>query len=181
MINLRRLPNQQRGEKTHLFLRRHWIAVIGILLQLLGLLMIPVVIGFLLTVGGFPLFDNTFWTPIFAVMISIYLFLVLLIVMTAFTDFYLDTWIVTSERIINIEHNGLFSRVISEMHLNEVQDVTSETRGLLAFFLTYGDVHIQTAGERQRFNFKGIDNPDNVKETITRLVHDDKRRHGDAS
>ena len=181
MINLRKLPNQQRGEKTHLFLRRHWITVIGILLQLIVLLSLPIIIGILLYAGGFPILSSNFWTPFFAVLASTYLLLVLLIIMTEFTDYYLDTWIVTSERIMNIEHHGLFSRIISEMHLNLVQDVTSETHGVLAFFLSYGDVHIQTAGERQRFVFKSVDNPDDVKRRIVKLVQDDKRRHGNAA
>jgi uncharacterized membrane protein YdbT with pleckstrin-like domain len=101
--------------------------------------------------------------------------------MTQFTDYYLDTWIVTNERIINIEQKGLFSRIVSELHLNQVQDVTSETHGIVATFLSYGDVHIQTAGARERFNFKQIDNPEKIKQIITKLVQDDKRRHGDAS
>ncbi len=181
MINLRKLPNQRRGEKTELFLRRHWITVVGMLLQLIIFLAVPAIIGSLLSYVGFPLFSDTFLTPLFAIMLSIYLLVVLLIIMTEFTDFYLDTWIVTSERIMNIEQQGLFSRVISEMHLNQVQDVTSETHGVLAFFLSYGDVHIQTAGKKQRFNFKGIDNPEIIKRKIITLVQNDKRRHGDAT
>jgi len=70
---------------------------------------------------------------------------------------------------------------VSELHLNQIQDVTSETRGVAATFLSYGDVYIQTAGTRERFNFKGINNPDEVKEKITNLIKSDKRRHGDAS
>jgi len=181
MINLKRLPNQQRGEVTHLFLRRHWITVIGIFLQLLVLIAVPVVIAILLSAGGAPIFSHPFWMPLGAVLLSVYILLVLIIIMTEFTDYYLDTWIVTTERVMNIEHHGLFSRIISEMHLNQVQDITSETHGILAFFLSYGDVHIQTAGSKQRFVFKGIDNPEDVKKKIIKLVHEDKRRHGDAS
>jgi hypothetical protein len=107
----------------------------------------------------------------------IYTMFVLIIFLTQFTDYYLDTWIVTTERIINIEQHGLFSRLVSELHLRDIQDVTSETKGFMETFMTYGDVYIQSAAEQQRFNFKNIDNPDSVKEVILRLVQEDQTRH----
>ena len=88
----------------------------------------------------------------------------------------LDTWIITNERIINIEQEGLFNRTASELDLAAVQDTTAEIRGILQTLFTYGQVYVQTAGEKGRFHFKNIDNPEHVKELITRLVEDDKRR-----
>ena len=129
--------------------------------------------------------EINFWSasigPFGAMLVSAYALFCVVILMTMFTDYFLDTWIVTTERIINIEQKGLFSRVISTLHLNQVQDVTSETHGFFATILTYGNVHIQTAGTVERFLFKRINNPDDVKFTIMRLVDDDKRRHGDAT
>ena len=101
--------------------------------------------------------------------------------MTMFTDYYLDTWIVTTRRVINIEQKGLFSRVISELHLNQVQDVTAETHGFIATILSYGHVYIQTAGTRERFEFKMVNDPVKVKARVSELVENDKRIHGDAS
>lgn len=181
MINLRKLPNQKRDEVTKLFLRRHWIELVQIFLYMLLLLAVPMIIVIAFQVAEIPLATHPVWGPILAVFFGSYLYIILIIVMTQFTDYYLDTWIVTTERVINIEQHGLFSRVVSELHLNQVQDVTSETHGFLATILSYGDVYIQTAGTRERFNFKGIDNPDQVKRIISKLVENDKRRHGDAS
>ena len=48
-----------------------------------------------------------------------------------FTDYYLDTWIVTTERIISIEQKGLFERTASELDLISVQDATAEVHGFL--------------------------------------------------
>lgn len=180
MIDINQLPNQQRDEKTVIFLRGHWIEVVQIFLYGLFLAGIPLLIVFLLRATG-ALFENAFWGAMIDVFLSIYLFVILIIMMTQFTDYYLDTWIVTTERIINIEQEGLFSRVVSELELNQVQDVTAETRGILQTMFTYGDVFVQTAGTRERFNFKGVDNPEIVKHQITKLVEEDKRRRGDAS
>ena len=181
MINLKRLPNQERNEETILFLRRHWLEIVEISFFAFILCIIPIVLILIALSQGLHIFEQPFWGPFISVIISIYIFISFLISITQFTDYYLDTWIVTNERIINIEQNGLFSRIVSELHLNQVQDVTSETKGIIATFLSYGDVQIQTAGTRGRFNFKQVDNPEKVKRVITRLVQEDKRRHGDAA
>ncbi len=181
MINLSKLPNQQRNESCKLFLRRHWLEIAKIVGLAAILLILPTILGFM-----FLSFDNDFMSnpllgPLFSLVASGYLFVILVISLNQFTDYYLDTWIVTTERIINIEQIGLFSRVISELHLNQIQDITSETHGMLATFLTYGNVYVQTAGAKQRFVFKTIDNPDDVKEKVLALVEINKRRRGDAS
>lgn len=181
MINLKKLPNQQRNEKTELFLRRHWIEIVQIFGYTAVLVTIPIIILTFFSYTGTSPIQHEIWGPLIALFFAIYLFLVFIITITQFTDYYLDTWIVTTERIINIEQQGLFSRIVSELHLNQVQDVTAETHGVLETVLTYGDVYIQTAGTRERFNFKNVDNPELVKRSITRLVEEDKRRHGDAS
>lgn len=81
-------------------------------------------------------------------------------------DVWFDTWIITSDRIINIEQHGLFSREVSELKLTRVQDVSVEVHGFFQTFLNYGDVHIQTAGEEERFQFRAVPDPYGVKNLI---------------
>lgn len=181
MINLKKLPNHQRDEKTELFLRRHWIEILQLFGYAFLLVAIPVVIIYFFNLLGVELVSHPTRGPLISLFLAIYFFLVFIITITQFTDYYLDTWIVTNERIINIEQEGLFSRIVSELHLNQVQDVTSETHGIMGTVLTYGDVYIQTAGTRERFNFKNVDNPELVKQRISKLIEEDKVRHGDAS
>lgn len=180
MISLHRLPNQQRGEKTIVFLRRHWIEVFVIFLYFIGFLMLPAAFYLIVLTTGIDL-TNIFWQTFGILGICIYSLVGLMMLMTMFTDYYLDTWIVTNERIVNIEQLGLFSRVISTLHLNQIQDVTAETLGFFATIFTFGNVRIQTAGSTERFHFKNVNNPEDVKTAIVQLVEDDKRRHGDAS
>ena len=93
-----------------------------------------------------------------------------------YIDYYLDTWIITNLRIINIEQHGLFSRTASELYLGDVQDVTSEVKGVIPTLFDYGSVYVQTAGERQRFHFKDIDHPEKTKEKILRLVDEHRAK-----
>lgn len=181
MINLKALPNQERGEETVLFLRRYWIDLAHAFFFTLALVIVPIALWGAMKLGNVNLWSEPFWGPASALLLSSYMLVVLVITLSQITDYFLDVWIVTNERIINIEQHGLFARTVSELRLNQVQDITSETKGFLETFLTYGDVHIQTAGERSRFQFKNIDNPDEVKLTIAKLVAECKKRHGDGT
>jgi len=174
MLSPDHIPNRRQDEKIVLFLRRHWFAVLSLVVSFVLLTVIPL---------GLALF---FWDTLYAwlsepflgvglsVIISIYFLCVWLVTATGFTDYYLDTWIATNERIINIEQHGLFQRTASELDLTIVQDVTAEISGVLETVFKYGDVEIQTAGEKERFEFRHVPNPEHVKEVIMQLVQESK-------
>lgn len=81
-------------------------------------------------------------------------------------DYYFDVWIITSERIVNIEQKGLFLRETSDLQFSKIQDVTSEVIGLIPTVLNYGDVYVQTAGEIERFKFRQVPDPYAIKSLI---------------
>lgn len=176
MMRLDHLPNQRPNEHVILFLRRQWFALLAIVFAFVLLIGIP------LTSGWY--FQETLenWIvhpvigPLLVIVGSIYVLSIWLFAFLEFTDYYLDTWIITNERIINIEQEGLFHRTASELDLAAVQDTTAEIHGMLQTIFTYGQVYVQTAGEKGRFHFKNIDNPEHVKELVTRLVEEDKQR-----
>ena len=178
MMNLNHLPNQRKGEKVELFLRRHWLVTARILVTLSVLTAVPIMALIVLVADLSVLIDNPIIGPVFIIGATIYAMAILLFSFVEYADYYLDTWIVTNERIINIEQKGLFNRVASELQLNAVQDVTSDVKGLVRTLFDYGDVVIQTAGETKRFHFKGIPNPEEIKERIIHLVEQDQIRHG---
>ena len=84
-------------------------------------------------------------------------------------DYYYDIWIITSERIINIEQKGMFTRKASELRFRKIQDVTTEVVGFFPTILNYGDVKIQTAGEQNEFVFRTISDPYVIKNIIMDL------------
>jgi membrane protein YdbS with pleckstrin-like domain len=177
MICLDKLPNSLPEEKVSVFLRRHWIDLLKIFLLSGLMLLVPVAVIAILELGNIDLLSSAFWGPLSILMLASYILIVYSITLTEITDYWLDVWIVTTERVINAEQHGLFNRLVSEVHLEQIQDITSETRGFLETFLTYGDVYVQTAGERERFRFKNVDNPDDVKITISELVTTCKNTH----
>ncbi len=87
------------------------------------------------------------------------------------TNYYLDVWIVTDRRIIDVEQHGLFSREISEFRLENIEDLTVEVKGLLPTFLRFGDVYVQTAGENREFAIHHVPNPHKLKDIIVAEQH----------
>ncbi len=176
MMRLDHLPNQRPDEHVVLFLRRHWFALLGIVSAFVLLVGIPLAVGWYYQGTLENWIAHPIIGPVFVILGSIYFLSIWLFAFLEFTDYYLDTWIITNERIINIEQEGLFNRTASELDLAAVQDTTAEIRGIIQTIFTYGQVYVQTAGEKGRFHFKNIDNPEHVKELVTRLVEEDKRR-----
>lgn len=144
MIHLR------ENEKIVMVLHRHWIVVVGpfisgAFLAFLPLLVVP---GLLATsfVQKIIQIDNA--GPLILFFQVIYLMIIALLLFIFWVDYYLDMWIITSERIIDIQQQGLFSRSISEFMLDKVQDITVEIPDFMSTILKYGNIIIQTAGEK---------------------------------
>lgn len=95
---------------------------------------------------------------------------ILVFIWTAFaaiwTDWYLDLFIVTDKRIIDIDQKRLFDRDVATLWFDRIEDVSVETRGILRTFIGYGTLRIQTAGERREFIIRDIPNPESIKERI---------------
>lgn len=159
-------PGQHSGERILLLLRRHWFVLAASSALFILFLLLPLLVRLLVPIGVLAAMSGTVWDGVSTLALSGYYLFLWLFFFTVFTDYYLDVWILTNERIINIEQVGLFHRVISEQRLLRVQDVTSDIRGIFPTFLNYGNVFVQTAGERERFVFLQVPDPNAVKKAI---------------
>lgn len=83
------------------------------------------------------------------------------------TSYFLDVWYVTEKRIIDVEQKGMFHREVSSLRFDKIQDITIDVQGLLATFLNFGDIQVQTAAEDSGDFFMRIAaNPENVRKVI---------------
>ncbi len=98
--------------------------------------------------------------------LSLSLIILWQISVVVFVNYYLDCWIITNERTISTELKTLFSRNVSSISHNRIQDITVEVKGFLQTFLNYGNLQIQTAGKFHEFIFKEIPEPYKTKELI---------------
>ncbi|PIS04639.1 MAG: hypothetical protein COT81_05445 [Candidatus Buchananbacteria bacterium CG10_big_fil_rev_8_21_14_0_10_42_9] len=169
------IPHQLPGEKIILLLRRHWFIILTKLILFALLALLPLLFFTFARDFYIKLFSLELVYPVFVLFASVYYLYIWLFMLHAFVDYYLDVWIVTNKRILNIEQKGLFARVTSEQKLHRVQDVTSELRGLFATILDYGSVYIQTAGEMQRFHFQQVPHPYQAAKKVSMLADQVRR------
>lgn len=115
------------------------------------------------------LYPEALGTEMFRFVLFIQNSLILLVWLYAFLiwiDYFFDVWIITNERVINIEQKGLFVRAVSELKFSRIQDVTSEVSGMIPTILNFGDVKVQTASEEDYFLFRRVPDPYHVKDVI---------------
>ena len=164
------IPSRQPGEKLVLFLRRHLIILISRWFIFAGLALIPIGFYFFILYNYPWILEHVFLYPLLLLLASAYYLFIILFFFNSFIDYYLDVWIVTDQRIINIEQRGMFNREIAEHDLDKIQDVSGMQQGFFQTLFSYGDVHVQTAGEIQRFIFRQVDNPFNVVRELNKLI-----------
>ncbi len=164
-------------EKIVYLLRRDTITFIPAILLLLILLAVEAGLYFLLKTLFPAVFVNNIGRAVIYLVSGLYTLSVWLFFFTSFVNYWLDMWIVTNDRLIDIRQDGLFARTVAELDLYRVQDVTSECKGLFATAFDYGNVYVQTAGAKQRFVFFNIPRPHHIREEILRLADEDRKYH----
>jgi len=176
MLNYK-LPGKLPDEKIIKILRRDFFVLLMKLILSAVLIGLPALVG-LMMLNFYPnLLQGYISYPLIVLAVSGYSLFVWLFLFFSFIDYYLDVWVITSERIIDVSQEGFFSRTVAELKLFQIQDVTSELKGLSKFIFRYGDVYVQTAGEVQRFAFRQIPNPEEVRDIIIKLVEENKKHH----
>jgi len=163
-------PSQNANEKVILVLRRHWFVFFKFILLYFLIGLIPVILYIINQSLNLNIFVTEISHAIFVLVISAFYLFWWLLAFRQFLDYWLDVWIVTDQRIVNISQKGLFFRTISQLKLFRIQDVTADVRGLLKTILHYGNVYIQTAGTYERFIFEDISHPYRVTRKIMQLA-----------
>ena len=170
----RLFPSQQENEKIYLVVREHWFFLLiryGVIAFLFAVLMtfqsygpnfIPV------------LFQGTAG-KIVSLFSQIYVIALIMGIFLVWVIYYLNIQIITNLRVVDIDQHGLFVRRISELHIDKIEDATSEIKGVFANLFQYGNVYVQTAGTIERFEFYRIPSPDQVERLILDLY--EKRPH----
>jgi len=88
----------------------------------------------------------------------------------SFTSYYLNEWIITTHRIVEINQHTFFSREVSSLLLNRVQDVRTDVHGIFATLLGYGTLTIQSAGASNHFHMHGVPHPQELRDLVMREI-----------
>ncbi len=175
MLYLKYLPHKEKDEKIVFYLRRHWFVLVRIIALFIFLASLPWFLYMILNQELATWLANETLSLVLTLLLYTYYLFWWLLFYYAWLDYYLDVWIVTNYRVINIEQRGMFYRRIAENKLFRIQDVLSEQKGIMPTFLNYGKINIQTAGTKERIVFQQVPRPNFVAQELIKLIEWRKR------
>lgn len=149
-------------ERVVLFLRRHPITNLGWILISILMFLAPMVLS------SFPLLDFLPENYKFVAILGWYM-ISIAYAFESFLDWFFSVYIVTDERIFDVDFVNLIYREISEANIDQIQDVTTRMGGVVRTLFNYGDVFIQTASEIPRIEFEAVPHPDQVAKILREL------------
>lgn len=161
-------PSQLDDEKIYVVIRQHWMVLAG-----------KLVIWFMFAAALvlFRRFGEAYLPGLFegdigtvtALFMQIYSLFLVLALFIIWLLYYLNIQVITDRRIVDIDQVGLFSHVVSELHIANIEDVTSETNGVFGTLFNFGMVYVQTAGNTERFEFDNCPDPEKIEKLILSL------------
>jgi len=176
-MNLNSVIKIKSYEKVIYILRRHGITFFPYLAIFTAMLLAPIIVYWLFSLSFTKLIEDPANYPFIVMAASAYYLSVFLFFYSFFVEFYLDCWIVTNDRLIDIHQISLFSRTVAEVDLYQIQDISTEIEGFFPTIFNYGNIYLQTAGAVPKFAIYNVHNPDKLREAIITLSAEDKKYH----
>lgn len=164
----------QPGENIVLKARKHWFVVFSEVILLLFMLLVPLAAFlFISNVDIVDIRGNVVY--LFLAVESMWALFIWLMFSKFWVNYYLDVWVITNKRLIDVEQKGFFHREISTVNLENVEDISVVIRGIIPTFLKFGEIRVQTAAEAREFVMRMAANPTDIKNTLLRLIDLDKQ------
>ena len=153
---------RESEEKVVLLLRQHPITLVPKALMAVLMILAPSILSV------FPILSFLPANFQLIVVLGWYLITTALILESFLTWFY-NVYLVTDERIVDIDFYNLIYKEVSDANIDKIQDVTYKMGGVVRTVFNYGDILIQTASEVPNFEFLAVPRPDKVATVLQDL------------
>lgn len=161
--------SQEKGEKIILLLRAHVVTLVPPIAVTVFLLLVPPLLGVISGFLGVDLFSDFSAGQVF--LMAIFWYLVTFgYALYQFIFWYFNVYLVTNERIVDIDFKGILHKEVSYANLNQIQDVSPKILGFFGTFFHFGHVFAQTAGTNPEFEFHNVARPEVVAQEILEQV-----------
>lgn len=157
--------SQLDDEKIYLVIREHPI-LLWFRLTLIIFLFIIGVVAQIFVPRILPDFFSELALGVISLLFYIYYLGILLGALLVFVFYYLSLQIITDRRMVDVDQSGLFRRKVTEIQIENVEEVTSKAHGLLATIFGFGNVLVQTSSANNEFEFENVAHPEQVKKLI---------------
>ncbi len=159
---------QDDDEIVYIVARKHVITNLGWNIKFAIGALFPIFLGILLPAFNIDLASFLKVEYIIITLLTYYSFIITYAV-TNFTNWYYNIKIVTNKRVLDYDFNPLSSYRVAEASLDNIEDVTQKTIGLLPSFFNYGDLLIQTAGQKNEIYFEEVARPTWMRNVLVDL------------
>lgn len=154
--------SREDKEEIILVLRRHWFTNLSWMATTIILALIPLFIPI------FSPFD--FLSDSFIRLLEIFWYLITFaFAFEQFLSWYFNVFILTEERVVDIDFFNLLYKKVSEAKIDMIQDVTASQIGVPQTLFNFGKVLIQTASEVNQIELNNIPNPNLVLKVLQQM------------
>ena len=150
---------QKTNETIILFLRSHFITNVSWIIFSLFLLILPIIISVFLPKFGLDFLTTPSANRFITVFTLFYYLMLFSYVFISFLHWFYNVFMVTSERVVDIDYSDIVVHNIAVASLTHVQDVNYTQSGFIPTFFNYGDLFVQTAGNEKNFEALSIPKP----------------------
>lgn len=163
-----RFDSQHNDEHILLLLRQHLVTQVKFVFIALGLSLMPVLFNY---IGLLSFLPDRFQ---FIALLGWYL-IVMGYALEVFLGWFYNVYIITDERVIDVDFTSLLSKNTSYAKIDNIEDITAKTKGALGAIFDYGDVIIQTAGTQANFEFNDVPHPSKVVSFLNELLLEEEQ------
>lgn len=149
-------------EKIILLLRKHPITNLPWVIVAIIMLFLPILVIFTAPVELFPL-------NMLVVMLLFWYLVTFVFIFEEFLSWFFNVYIVTDERIFDVDFHNIVYREITDANLDQIQDVTVTVGSVIRTLFDYGEVTIQTAAQIPQLTFEAVPSPDQVAQVLREL------------
>ena len=159
-MNIKNVVKLKEGETVIRVVRNSWIAYF-----------FPSFLAFFLIAAPF-----FFMIPLFSLQtlgVSVFLFSIAagsIYGLRVFVSWYWNAFVITSQRVVDIDQRGFLSRTVSEATYDKIQDVSFSIKGFWGTLCNFGIIVVQTAGATTNLELPSVDDPKEIHHLITETM-----------
>ncbi len=157
-----RFVGADKEEKIVLLLRRHAITNIPWIFVSILLLFTPIIAFMFGFMDSAPL-------NFLAVGLIFWYLISFAYIFEQFLGWFFNVYIITDERVFDVDFLNLVYREITDANIDQIQDVTVRVGSVIRTVFDFGDIIIQTAAQIPQLEFEAVPHPDRVAQILREL------------
>lgn len=169
----RHFKGQQKNEVVLAFTRKHWLVIIPHILWLLMLMAMPLAIFWFRANYNFVEFISSVAYHVIIGLAIVAVTYFLHMCFLRFFNFYLQTFIITNYRVVQLDQTLYFVRNRDSIDLREIQDIEIHQKGITQTIFNYGELVITLSSAHATKHIPFMPNP----EYFFRKINKTKREY----